>query len=391
MLRLRWHFVLALLICGVAQAPRLLAQVRVDSADPAVTEQGTVNLNVTIKGRGFKTGASSKFLVTGSDTDTGGVAVISTTVVDSTTLISNISVADEAYIGNFDIAVTSGGRTGKGIEKFAVTEKNVKVSSDVAVDLTIDGEPITVSGVPVSCDLGGGGICSEDGTTYLNDGTTYVDGNNAWDIGGGIIGGNVLIDMGMAEQDIGARTYVDFGRPIALSDAAADNSDLLPPSGLYYVKIRSSPEPVGGKIPVLEEIPAESQAWCDSPQSSGPIQDLTAGECQYNQLAFALFLGGENYSRYRVQFHRAEAETDDNTSRAVVTCLLNGPNGKCSEWLIEPEKVEVLDEAGKSLGSHYSANLVRADYKRKLYTGPQIITNLGYFDMPFRMWLTAVP
>jgi hypothetical protein len=377
--------------CAMAQAPQALAQVRVDSADPAVTEQGTVNLNVTIKGRGFKTGASSKFLVTGSNEDTGGVLVNSTTVVDSTTLISNISVSDGAKVGSFDIAVTSGGRTGKGIEKFAVTEKNVRVSSDVAVDLTIDGEPITVSGEPVSCDFGGGGICSEDGTTYLNDGTTYVDGNNAWDIGGGIIGGNVLIDMGMSEQDIGARIYVDFGSQIALSDAAAGNSDLLPPSGLYYVKIRSSPDLDPEKIPDLSKIPAESQAWCVTPQSSGPIQDLKAGECQYNQLGFALFLGGENYGRYRVHFHRVEAETDDNTSRAVVTCLENGPNGKCSEWLIEPELVEVLDEAGKSLGSHYSANLVRADYKRKLYTGPQIITNLGYFDMPFRMWLIAVP
>ena len=51
----------------------------------------------------------------------------STTYVSPTRLISNINVADAAELAKFDIEVTlSSGRTGKGIEKFAVIAKGAK-------------------------------------------------------------------------------------------------------------------------------------------------------------------------------------------------------------------------------------------------------------------------
>jgi uncharacterized delta-60 repeat protein len=99
------------------------AQIQVTAADPPTAEQGTVNLNVKVTGKGFKNGAKAKWFITGT-TDPGGVQVNSTTFVSSGELTANITVADTAVIANFDIAVTNAdGRGGKGTELFAVTQK----------------------------------------------------------------------------------------------------------------------------------------------------------------------------------------------------------------------------------------------------------------------------
>ena len=98
-------------------------QVQVTAADPPAAEQGTINLNVRITGKGFKNGAQAKWFVTGT-TNPGGVTVNSTTFVSSSELTANITVSDTATISNFDIQVTnSDGRGGKGTELFAVTPK----------------------------------------------------------------------------------------------------------------------------------------------------------------------------------------------------------------------------------------------------------------------------
>ena len=107
--------------------------VQVTAADPPATEQGTINLNVRVTGKGFKSGAKAKWFVTGS-TDTGGVTVNSTTFVSSTELSANITVADGATIANYDIQVlNSDGRGGKGTELFAVTAKG---QSSCGTDVT---------------------------------------------------------------------------------------------------------------------------------------------------------------------------------------------------------------------------------------------------------------
>ena len=116
-------------------------QVQVNSADPPSAAQGTINLNVKVKGKGFKNGAKTKFFVTGT-TDTGGVTVNSTTFVNSSELTANITVADTATISNFDILVTnSDGRGGKGTELFAVTPK-ITASFRDAVTKDMDGNVI---------------------------------------------------------------------------------------------------------------------------------------------------------------------------------------------------------------------------------------------------------
>ncbi len=119
------------LICAIgliffsftAAAPAASAQIQVLAADPPAADQGMVNLNVLIKGKGFKKGAVAKWFVTGT-TDTGGVRVNSTAFVGSTSLVANIDVSDTAVLSKYDIVVAnSDGRTGKGIELFTVNKK----------------------------------------------------------------------------------------------------------------------------------------------------------------------------------------------------------------------------------------------------------------------------
>src|SRR5262245_26335405 len=112
-----------LLVTWAIEDSHAQGQVQVNAADPAATEQGTINLNVKVNGKGFKNGAKAKWFVTGT-TDTGGVTVNSTTFVSSTELTANITVSDTATISNFDIQVlNSDGRGGKGTELFAVTAR----------------------------------------------------------------------------------------------------------------------------------------------------------------------------------------------------------------------------------------------------------------------------
>jgi uncharacterized delta-60 repeat protein len=111
-----------LLTLGCAASARA-QQMQVSAASPAAAEQGTVNLNVKVTGKGFKNGARANFFLTGT-TDPAGVQVNSTTFVGSAELTVNITVSDTAVIANFDVQVQNvDGRTGKGTELFAVVAK----------------------------------------------------------------------------------------------------------------------------------------------------------------------------------------------------------------------------------------------------------------------------
>jgi len=96
-------------------------QVQVKTTSPTSAAQGTINLNVTVNGNGFKQGAKAQWFVTGT-TNPGGVTVNSTSFVSSTQLTANITVSSTATISGFDVQVTNAdGRTGKGTDLFAVT------------------------------------------------------------------------------------------------------------------------------------------------------------------------------------------------------------------------------------------------------------------------------
>jgi uncharacterized delta-60 repeat protein len=109
--------------------PQATAQITITSANPNSAAQGTVNLNVTVNGNGFKKGAKAQWFVTGT-TNPGGVTVNSTGFNNSNQLTANITVAVDAATAKFDIQVTNAdGRTGKGTELFAVQSSgNTKAS-----------------------------------------------------------------------------------------------------------------------------------------------------------------------------------------------------------------------------------------------------------------------
>ena len=117
---------LVIFLASVAAKPAT-AQIQVNSANPSAAPQGTVNLNVTIAGSGFKKGATAQWFLTGT-TNPGGVTVNSTTFGGTSSLTANITVAADAVISGFDIVVTNtDGRTGKGTDKFAVTAKGTPI------------------------------------------------------------------------------------------------------------------------------------------------------------------------------------------------------------------------------------------------------------------------
>ena len=99
-------------------------KVAVTEADPNVAEQDTLNLDVKIKGRGFRTGSAVTFWITGSTTNNGGVTVNSAVVHDSKNLTANIDVPLGATISDYDIEVAvSSSRRGRGTTLFSVKQK----------------------------------------------------------------------------------------------------------------------------------------------------------------------------------------------------------------------------------------------------------------------------
>ncbi len=118
---IRLHRIPLLLVVFAALVPLAAQDVVVSSADPNTASQGTINLNVTVSGKGFKRGAQARWKVTGTE-DPGGVTVNSTTYVNPNKVVANIDVTDTAVISKFDVEVqNSDGRNGEGVELFAVT------------------------------------------------------------------------------------------------------------------------------------------------------------------------------------------------------------------------------------------------------------------------------
>lgn len=119
--------VISILSLAIFAALPAAAQIQVDSANPSAAPQGTTNLSVVITGNGFKKGAMAQWFVTGT-TNPGGVTVNSTSVKGATQLTANITVSSNAVIAGFDIVVRNAdGRTGKGTDKFAVTQKGTPI------------------------------------------------------------------------------------------------------------------------------------------------------------------------------------------------------------------------------------------------------------------------
>ena len=116
-------FLLALGLPWGDNVPAAFAQIQVTSANPDTGDQGTLGLNVTIGGKGFKKGAKANFYLKGT-TNPAGVTVRATKFVSDTSLVATIDIAAGATPDDFDIVVANAdGRTGKGTELFSVTTR----------------------------------------------------------------------------------------------------------------------------------------------------------------------------------------------------------------------------------------------------------------------------
>jgi uncharacterized delta-60 repeat protein len=205
-------------------SPAQAQTVQVTAADPASTAQGTINLNVKVTGKGFKNGAKAKWFVTGT-TDPGGVTVNSTTFVNSGELTANITVADTAVIGNFDIAVTnSDGRGGKGTELFAVTAKGAGQAVCPAPQPAPTSDTKCYSALPGCLDSTFGGI----GYVHLDPDPAYAstaDGAYAVGVqpdGKTVVAGNVRrsstdIDFTVIRYNVDGTLDTSFGDPDPLN------------------------------------------------------------------------------------------------------------------------------------------------------------------------------
>lgn len=136
-------------------------EVEVNSADPPSASRGTVNLNVLIRGKGFKRGAVARFFRTNT-ADPGGIRVNSTAFLGGTQVVANIDVEEGAALDKFDIEVQNrDGRTGKGIELFTVTESSAQSGDTLARadfrDLSTDHIRSDAIGLSPSCNISDAG------------------------------------------------------------------------------------------------------------------------------------------------------------------------------------------------------------------------------------------
>ena len=98
--------------------------VAVSSVSPAYGDQGTT-VDVHVFGSGFTTGAQATWLLHGA-ADPNHVKTNNTTVVSSTELVANITIASDAELAFWDVQVAlAGGKNGVGSEAFEVTAAQI--------------------------------------------------------------------------------------------------------------------------------------------------------------------------------------------------------------------------------------------------------------------------
>jgi hypothetical protein len=148
----------------------------VTSALPDSAPQDTT-LDVQISGSGFGSGSNATFELQG--VVDSRVHVNSTKYVTSTELIANVTIASDAIVSQYDVAVTtSSGKKGIGSDAFTVTLKNAlpawTIDATQSVNFASDGRGDYVSG---QCGIQG----------YIN----YANYDPTTGIGGDVILDNI--------------------------------------------------------------------------------------------------------------------------------------------------------------------------------------------------------
>ncbi len=109
----------------------------VTSAAPASATQDTT-LDVQVGGSGFDNRSSAQFLLAGIADPR--VRANSTRYVSTTSLVANITIAADAPVSAYDVAVTTGsGKKGVGTELFAIKGKTPPPPADPRIAYAVDG------------------------------------------------------------------------------------------------------------------------------------------------------------------------------------------------------------------------------------------------------------
>ena len=151
----------------------------VSAANPASGHQGDVTLDVTITGSGFDSGSRASWQLNGADSPK--IRVNGTRFNSSTSLTANITIASDAAVATYDIAVlTSTGKKGIGAELFTVT---------YAIPLSglTEGRAVSDNGLVVGLN-GSAVVAASPGASAV----TVAPNGFVWDVdrGGHTIGGN---------------------------------------------------------------------------------------------------------------------------------------------------------------------------------------------------------
>jgi hypothetical protein len=277
-----------------------VAQITVTGADPSSAAQGTIDLDVTISGSGFKKGAQAAFHVHGT-TNNGGVTVNSTSFSSGSSLTANISIAANADISNYDVEVTnSDDRTGVGSEDFAVVQGPV---TSYIYDSTTGPGGTQINNTLQSDDID----VAPSGSVFAGAATYF---NNA-----GAVSSTLVQDWYLLLNN---QTY----RTVRLTFIPADSSspDESALNGSYNAHIATRCFDSNGNIliiPTVVNAPGASHNMC-----SMRLADLFKNGTQY------LFVMGPDNGF-------------TGSGWSTVTCVSSGPFG-CGEWTIVPTPADQL-------------------------------------------------
>jgi tetratricopeptide (TPR) repeat protein len=336
--------------------------ISVTAADPPTGAQGTVNLNVIIKGKGFKTGAKARFY-RGGTYDPDGIVVNSTTFRGSTELLADITIADWATLTAFDIEVAlADGRTGKGAELFSVVAKG---PNSLDVPLTVEFADV-VSGVPAGWYGDGAAYTSDTGEKYL---VVKIDHWPAYEEQPAE--GTFSFDVASAsKRSVG----LDFSR-LVVDAAAAWCPEVCPVQPTQ-------------PFPDFAADPIQRVRLFDTPQWSPPNYDfltpaacssgLEAGICPNDFLLF-LYTGRKEYRlRFSPNIWRKLAL--DNTKPYGVMGVAYEP--ATDTWTLSPLRSRTIDGVVRQEPCPVS-------FERKdTVKGRNTWVFLGCYDMPFELTLS---
>jgi hypothetical protein len=272
--------------------------IQVTSATPSTAPQGTVSLNVTVAGNGFKKGAKAHWFVTGT-TNPGGVTVNSTTVNSSSQLTANITVATDAVLANFDIQVANAdGRTGVGSELFAITQSNGP-AADMPVTSTV--ADFDASNLPYSVQSDGSG-------PYLN-GVNNVTS---------VLMANVLNNLYNGDWQIDAMSSTVRTVAITLTPVPAGSPGYTVPPNPPFLSAR---------------VPAKLQTACTV--GGKDMLTMTAGSTINCGLLMRWNDPNARGAFYRLNMAGPQAPNFSETSLLLIAC--NGADlVGCKDWTLGP-------------------------------------------------------